>query len=84
MKTAYSTNQPVDVDDNVFQKNPQPYDVVKTLKDRVIVGNLHINSIPNKYDALKTIIPGNIDVFVITETKRGASFETAQFLIEGV
>ena len=62
------------VNDNVFQKTPQPYAVLKTLKylrvknhNRIIVGN--INSIPNKFDALKTIIPGNIYIFVITETK---------------
>ena len=52
-------------------------------QNRVIIRNLNINSIPNKFDALKTIIPGNIDILVITETKLDASFETAQFLIEG-
>ena len=51
--------------------------------NRIIVANLNINSIPNKFDALKTIIPGNIDIFVITETKLDASFETTEFMING-
>ena len=75
---------------NLFQKDPQQDDVLSILKDlrvknhnRIIIGNLNINSIPNKLDALKTIIPGNIDIFVITETKLDSSFETGQFYIEG-
>ena len=47
------------------------------------IGSLNINSIPNKFDALKTIIHGNIDIFVLTETKLEESFQTAQFCIEG-
>ena len=51
--------------------------------NRIVIGSLNINSIPNKFDALKTIIPGNIDIFVLTETKLDESFQTAQFCIEG-
>ena len=35
--------------------------------NRIIIGNLNINSINNKFDALKTIITGNIEIFVIIE-----------------
>ena len=49
----------------------------------IIVGNLNINSIPNKFDALKTIIPGNIDIFVITEAKLDGTFETVKFCMDG-
>ena len=52
--------------------------------NRIIVANLNINSIRNKFDALKTIIPGNIDIFVITETKLDASFETTEFTNQNV
>ena len=34
----------------------------------IIIGNLNINSNCNKFD-LKTIIPGNIDILVVIETK---------------
>ena len=42
-----------------------------TLKnDRILViGNLNINSISNKFDNLKLIIQGKTDILVITETK---------------
>ena len=68
------------VNDNIFK-------ILKDLKiknhNRIIVANLNINSIRNKFDALKTIIPGNIDIFVITETKLDASFETTEFMVNG-
>ena len=51
--------------------------------NRIGIGSLNINSNPNKFDALKTIIHGNIDIFVLTETKLDESFQTAQFCIEG-
>ena len=51
--------------------------------NRIIIGNLNLNSINNKFHALKTIITGNIDIFVIIETKLDETFEIAQFCIEG-
>ena len=50
--------------------------------NRLIIGNLNINSISGKFDQLKTIIQGKIDMLVITETKLDASFPKSQFLIE--
>ena len=44
---------------------------------------MNINSLRNKFDALKTIISGKIDILVITESKLDESFPTNQFLIEG-
>ena len=52
--------------------------------NRIVIGSLNINSIPNKFDALKRIIHCNIDIFVLTETKLDKSFQTAQFCIEGL
>ena len=96
MDNASGTNSDDIVDNNeivnhiLFQKEPMQDDVLTILKDlrvknhnRIIVGNLNINSITNKFDALKTILPGNIDIFVITETKLDVTFETTQFCIEG-
>ena len=37
--------------------------------DKLILGHLNINSIRNKFEALKFIIDNNIDIFLISETK---------------
>ena len=65
-------------------------DVTNILKDiriknvnRLIIGNLNINSIPNKFDQLKAVIPGYIDILVLVETKVDVSFPESQFIIEG-
>ena len=50
---------------------------------RVIVANLNINSIRNKFDQLKAIINENVDILIITETKIDDSFPDAQFKIDG-
>ena len=37
--------------------------------DKLVLGHLNINSIRNKFEALKFIIDNNIDIFLISETK---------------
>ena len=32
--------------------------------DNVVVGHLNVNSIPGKLDAIKTIIPRNVDIMI--------------------
>ena len=51
--------------------------------NRIAIESL-INSIVNKFDALKIIIPGNNDIFVLTETKLDVFFQAVQFCIEGL
>ena len=51
--------------------------------DKLILGHLNINSIRNKFEALKFISGNNIDILLISETKLGDSFPSAQFLIKG-
>ena len=51
--------------------------------NRLIIGQLNINSLRNKIEALKTIISGKIDILVITETKLDDTFPTNQFSIDG-
>ena len=51
--------------------------------DKLLLGHLNINSIRNKFEALKFIIDNNIDIFLISETKLYYSFPTAHFLIKG-
>ena len=48
-----------------------------------MIGQLNINSLRNKFEALKMIICGKLDVIVITETKLDDTFPTSQFLMEG-
>ena len=51
--------------------------------NKVIVGNININSLPNKCEQLKELVMKYIDVLVITETKLDNSFPTLQFLVKG-
>ena len=61
--------------------------VLKNLKlknnHRLVIGNLNINSTSNKFDNLKLIIQGKIDILVITETKTDSTFPLNQFAIQG-
>ena len=50
--------------------------------DREIIGHLNVNFFTKKVDAIKTIIPSNVDIMVFSETKLD-SYSIAQFLIEG-
>ena len=50
---------------------------------RLVIGNLNINSTSNKFDNLKLIIQGKIDILVITETKTDSTFPLNQFAIHG-
>ena len=52
-------------------------------QDRVIIGHLNVNSIRNKIEFLSNLVQGNIDIFLVSETKIDDSFTTSQFLIPG-
>ena len=49
----------------------------------ITLSYLNINSIRKKFDDLKLIVNGNVDILCITETKIDESFSTAQFLLPG-
>ena len=51
--------------------------------DKIIFGNLNVNSIRDKFEGLKSLFTNNIDILVITETKLDESFPINQFLIDG-
>ena len=51
--------------------------------NRLVVGQLNINSIRNKFEALQGLIKGNLDIFVLTESKIDASFPSLQFAMDG-
>ena len=46
------------------------------------IGHLNINSLRNKFEVFKSLIQGNIDIFV-SETKLDVSFPRSQFTIDG-
>ena len=50
--------------------------------NRLIIAQLNINPLRNKFDVLKTIISGKIDILVRTESKLDDTFPINQFLIE--
>ena len=50
---------------------------------RLVIENLNINSISNKFGNLKLITLGKIDILVITETKTDSTFPLNQFAMQG-
>ena len=80
----------LDLDKKCEENKSETCDPYKTLKgmrvsnvNRLIIGQLNINSFRNKFEALKVIIQGNLDILIITESKLDDSFPTNQFIIEG-
>ena len=51
--------------------------------EKVVIGNLNINSLPNKFNQLKETVLKYVDVLVLTETKLDHSFPKVQFLVDG-
>ena len=49
----------------------------------LIIAQLNINSLRNKFESLVRMLHNNLDILLITETKIDSSFPTAQFQIEG-
>ena len=51
--------------------------------DRLIIGQLNINSLRNKFEALKHIVSRSLDILIVTETKIDESFPDEQFFMDG-
>ena len=51
--------------------------------NKIIIGNLNITSLPNKFEKLKDNVIQHIDILVLTATKLNDTFPTAQFLVNG-
>ena len=76
------------MNETFFVKEPVIHDVYKTINNlrikninKIIIATLNVNSITGKFEQLKTIISGNIDILVITESKLDESFPSAQFCL---
>ena len=63
------------------------WDELKALRlsnvDCIIVAQINVNSITNKFDALMAGIRNKVDILLISETKLDENFPTRQFSIEG-
>ena len=63
------------------------WDELKALRlsnvDCIIVAQINVNSITNKFDALMARIQNKVDILLISETKLDENFPTRQFSIEG-
>ena len=51
--------------------------------NRLIIGHLNVNKIDTKFESLKNDIQGNLDMFVLPETKLDDSYPPHEFNIEG-
>ena len=64
-----------------------PKSILQELKlkcnKNVVISHINVNSIRNKFDNLKNIITGNVDILLVSETKLDDSFPAKQFLMEG-
>ena len=52
--------------------------------NKIIIGNLNINLLPNKFEQLKDIVMQHSDILVLIETKLNDTFPTVQFLVNGI
>ena len=52
-------------------------------EDKVLIGHININFLKNKFDALRSIVQGKVDILLISETKIDEFFPITQFLIPG-
>ena len=58
-------------------------DIRSNYPHNILIGQLNINSLRNKFELMKDMIWNKIDVFMISETKIDESFLIDEFLIEG-
>ena len=69
-----------------ISEDSNPRLILKQIKEkninRLVVGQININSLRNKFHSLEMLIKGNLDILVITESKLDESFPAQQFVID--
>ena len=68
MRESISLNKSVQNNENVFFGEKLKSPRIANL-NRIIIAQININSIRNKFDALASSIRGNVDILMISETK---------------
>ena len=86
--SSLNQNEPItQIKGQTLLQNYEPMHLLNKLRisnaNRLIIGQLNINSLRNKIDDLKALISGKLDILVITESKLDSTFPTNQFLIDG-
>ena len=66
-----------------FDPSKVLYNIRQKHSNRLIIAQLNINSLRNKFSTLSAMIKNNIDILLLSETKIDTSFPTAQFHIDG-
>ena len=65
-------------------ENEDVFQVLNTMRsgniDNIVIGLLNVNSFRNKHDAMKLMIPGKIDIFIV-ESKLDDSYPTLPLLL---
>ena len=82
-RLGYIEPQPV----TNMDTNTDCFEEMKTLRlkypKNVIVGNININSIRNKFEHFSQMIRDKLDILIVAETKLDSSFPSSQFTING-
>ena len=82
--TGVIPNAPTDFDNH--PKSENVFDILRKIRNKnvnkVVFATLNVNSLPNKFDQVKTFIQGNIDILIITESKLNETFPLGQFCID--
>ena len=70
-----------------YESISDPFEKLKNTRlknpNRLIIAQLNINSLRNKFDLLVRMQHSNLDILLISETKIDSPFPTAQFQIKG-
>ena len=70
-------NNNVVSNEKVMEKDSDFFRILRVKNvNRLIIGNLNINSISNKFDQLKLFVQGKVDILIVTETKLDSIFPT--------
>ena len=69
-----------------YEPISDPFEKLKNTRlknpNRLVIAQLNINSLRNKFDSLVRMLHNNLDILLISETSIDSSFPTAQFQIE--
>ena len=86
----WSSEQPSSYAHSEDSTNDQPDDTILCLLEirkqntnKLLIANLNVNSIPNKFEQLNVFVQDKVDILVITESKLDSSFPIFQFIISG-
>ena len=72
---------------SINENSPKSVIEIKKLRirnsNKIIIGNLNISSLPNKFEQLKHFVIQHTDILVLIKAKIDNTLPTAQFLVNG-